>query len=64
MDESAGIEIENIPTGITREDLVMLFQKELKDENEIKYMLFPLPENRHSAFVCFKHSPGLFQQFS
>lgn len=58
-ESNVGIEIRNLPSHMTREELFNVFAKGLDNDNEIKYILYPLAENAGKAFVCFKQSPGL-----
>lgn len=65
-ESNVGIEIRNLPSHMTREELFDVFAKGLDSNNEVKYILYPLAGNAGQAFVCFKQIPGLcfFDNFS
>lgn len=56
-ESNVGIEIRNLPSHMTREELFDVFAKGLDSNNEVKYILYPLAGNAGQAFVCFKQIP-------
>lgn len=51
-------EVKNIPAYTTKDELLKLFKSlQRDDDDDIRYILYPLLGNRNKAFICFKRFP-------